>query len=512
MSVSIVSRAIIIGIIILIIVLLGWAFIKRNQNSTLEPSPITPASIQSNIQKGGIFMIGPSIISSQTLIYRDINNNYYNAGTCSDCPNACAIATPIQDIVKSDCSNGTCKPVLVQSAADQISGYLKQAGKNVMTQVDCAVVLDTSGDPTSTYVNQQVMSMIVQDTSNAFVSLWDFMSDHSIQLKSLVVQYGAQVVLSDFIGEWSMIVMLLPAFLGSNAQAQYTAGVNTGVWGGKAFLDSLPRVLRWLDETKAAITPGDTILDTITTTTSAAGERAVEETVARSVSEVVETIGTVLGPVFDVVMYVQIIGMFLDIWDPCGLGNVISSDDINAIGAAFDQALWKTMLQTTGKVPVEWYADLVPDYELLCPSSDGTLTSRGHISKSTLDRLTRNSRDLEPGFKDNPTDKCSNEWLALSLAYTKQYQDSLPINALGQCVRPLSASEINDRCSSILGMEVRLNNDGVVNATVSKLKKALDYTSLQLADQNQVVANFISTWWYILVILLIVLTIIAFMI
>jgi len=508
MAVSLSFRLIIILCVCLLLFAGFWLYVKKNQSSS-GPAPITPKSLESKIQKGGIFMIGPSTVSGQALVYRDLNNVYWNAGTCTDCPNACASGVEVQDIVKSDCSSGTCKPVLIQSASDVMAGYLLQAGKNVMTQVDCAVVMDTSGDATSTYINNQIVSMFAQDSASAFISVWDFMQAHSDQLVQLVTQFGEQVVLSKFIGEWSMVVMLLPGLIGTNAQTQFITGINLALWGGKAALDFLTRAVRYVNSpaVQAAIEDGTlewSSLSRASAVASIAGDRAVEEGIAATVSNVLETVGAVLGPVFDIVMIIQMVGMFLDIWDPCGLQNTLTSDDLKLIGQGFDQALWSTMLQATGKVPVEWYAEYVGDYQLLCPpSGDSQTSSKLRIKYDQFQNLTRNANDLSGS-------DCENDWLTKSMAYQKLYQDSLTTNALGQCLRPLTQDEINQRCSSILGIPINLTSDGMVQVSSNKLQKALNYASLQVANGNQVVANWISTWWWILAILLIVLFMIVF--
>lgn len=510
MAIEFSFRLIVVGCILLLSFLGIWIYVKRNQSSS-GTSPITPKILESKIQKGGIFMIGPSTVAGQALVYRDMNNVYWNAGTCSDCPNACAAGVPVQDIIKSDCSSGTCKPVLIQSASDVMAGYLTQAGKNVMTQVDCSVVMDTSGDAASTYVNNQIISMFEQDTAGVFISVWDFMQAHSDQLINLVTQFGEQLVLSQFIGEWSMVAMLLPGLLGTSAQTQFITGINLSVWGGKAMLDFLTRATRYVSSpaVQAAIEDGTLEWNSLSRASAVAsitGDRAIEEGIAATVSTVLETVGEILGPVFDFVMIVQMVGMFLDIWDPCGLQNTLTADDLKLIGQGFDQALWSTMLQATGKVPVEWYAEYVGDYQLLCPTNNAKVGNKLRIKRDEFQKLTRNARDLSGS---DPTD-CENDWLTKSMAYQKLYQDSLTTNALGQCLRPLTQDEINKRCSNILGIPINLSPDGMVTTTSNKLQKALTYASLQVANGNQVIANWISTWWWILAILLIVLLVLVF--
>lgn len=511
MAISFSFRLAILGCVLLLLAGGMWLYARKNQSSSISQPPITPKSLESKIQKGGIFMIGPSTVTGQALVYRDMNNVYWNAGTCSDCPNACAVGVPVQDIVKSDCSSGTCKPILIQSASDVMAGYLAQAGKNVMNQVDCAVVMDTSGDATSTYVNNQIISMFAQDTASVFVSVWDFMQAHSDQLVNLVQQFGEQDILSRFIGEWSIVAMLLPGLMGTSAQTQFITGINLAVWGGKAMLDFLTRATRYVSSpaVQAAIEDGTlewNSLSKATAVASVAGDRAVEEGIAATVSNVLETVGEILGPVFDLVMMVQMVGMFLDIWDPCGLQNALTADDLKLIGQGFDQALWSTMLQATGKVPVEWYAEYVGDYQLLCPTSSSKTGNTIKIKRNEFQKLTRNAHDLSGS---DATD-CENDWLVKSMAYQKLYQDSLTTNALGQCLRPLTQDEINQRCSSILGIPINLSPDGMVRTSSNKLQKALNYASLQVANGNQIIANWISTYWWILAILLIVLFMIVF--
>jgi hypothetical protein len=347
-----------------------------------------------------------------------------------------------------------------------------------------------------------------------WMSVWDFISAHKDQIIQLAAQVGMLEVLSKVIGEYSIVVMLLPGLFSSDSDTRYATGVQIGVFGGKALLSSLKVGLEWMARpaTQAAIAgSSDTIVEGASLATAEVAERTATEAAAASLAEVLGVALDFLNPVFDIVGFLMIVGMVLDMMDPCGLNNTLSKDDITSIQRSFDSALFTAMMKNVGTYPVEWYAENIQEYNLVCPTSSSTSTSVGRLSKATKNYLTR-PENIFGGTAPNDTNDCATTELALRLQYTKQYQNSLTTNSLGQCVRPMSNSELEAKCSDILGVPVTLptGSDVAKTGLFGQFQKAIDYASLILADDNVIVANFLSTYWYVVAIALIVILLISF--
>ena len=510
MEVSTKIRIIIILIFFTIIGLIILYFVHKNKKNT-NAIPSIPQQISSNISKGGVFLTGPSSIQGQPLIYRDLNNKYYNAGYCIDCPSACSVAVPILDVIKTDCSSKTnCLPVLVSSAQNLTNSYIEQAGSNIMTQKDCSVVIDTSGDPSSTYANQQAMSLVAQSANGIWSNLWDYLSAHKDMILNMAEQMGEQLAISKLlpkiISEYAIVIVMLPGLLSSDANTRYVSGVNIGIYSGKDLIfSSLPKALNaFAESSEDAISEvSNTAMDAAISSATEIAAQATEEVAAKMVASVLESMAEeVIDPAFSIITILQLVGIVLDSIDPCGYGNTLDQDDINSTKTAFDSALFTSLLNNVGHVPVEWYAENIKEYGLTCQDK-----SIMKISRLSKDYLTR-----PENIFGAPADDCVNVETQLRLNYTKQYQDSLTYNSLGQCVLKLTNDEFNKKLSNIFGQQINLPSGKDLKSTgmFNEFRKTLYYVSNELANNNVVVANFINTYWYVVAILLVVILLISF--
>lgn len=508
-DISIIVRIIVILIIFTILGLLAFYFIHKH-GPNIQSSSV-PSQVKTNISKGGVFFVGPDYGKGEPLIYRSITNVYYDAGICTDCPTACETATKIQNIIRADCTvDGLCKPVIVSSARDITNSYLASAKGNKMTQMDCSVIIDTSNDPTASYANQQAISLIEQAATKPWVSLWDFIRENRDQIITMGAQVGIQIILSKIIGEYAIVVMCLPGLLGSDANARYASGVMIGVFGGKEFLfQSLPAILKRMSGPirEVLVKAGDTVVDVAVQASTEFAAKAAAEAAARATASILEAMTGLLNPAFVIFDLLMITGIILDMVDPCGYNNTLSQDDINASQQAFDSVIFTSMLKAVGHAPVEWYAESIQEYNLICPSSTTDTKIIGKISRTDKEYLTRNENIF--GGTGN---ECEDAEIPLRLAYTKQYQDSLTVNSLGQCVRNLTSAELDAKLSAIMGVPVTMpTGKDITNSGVfDSFQHVIDYVSLQVADNNVIVANFLSTYWYVVIILLIIILLIAF--
>lgn len=463
-------------LILLITFVIICIFLNKNQNISPSNGP------NNHILDGGVFYLA----TDNSLIYRNKNNEYYYAGVCNSCQSACNYAVPIRDVYKTVQVNNKFINILVESG-DSKSNELKNLtnGKTI-TNYQCSSIVDPSDNPISNYINNQIVKDLNYDTTKPYLfpfkSIWDFFSDNKDEILTLIQQFGEIKVLSKLIGEYAMIYMFLPGLFNSDSRLGTVYALS--LFGGKTFLfETLPFMIRALSaeyEVVAKVT-GDYLIDFNIVFTTQLIDRAVQLGIQENIALMLEEIGNFLAPVFDAIGFIMIIGMFLDMVDPCGLKNTMTNDDFDKFTNAFDQAFFQT-LKT--QVPFEYFADYIPKYKLYC------------------------------NYDKDKSPECQ-EQFQKRLLYTKQYQDSLKQNSLGECYRPLTIDEQNERLNTIFNtttMRIPTVDEGNQYGFFNQIDRAIDYISFGLADNNYIVGQFFRQYWYILVLIIVVIILIVFFI
>ena len=157
-------------------------------------------------------------------------------------------------------------------------------------------------------------------------------------------------------------------------------------------------------------------------------------------------------------MVVYLLGMILDMWDPLGYGNQVSAETLKILSKNFTDLFMNRAMRTVNKTtdiygneyiisdwPLEYYADrtILPE-------------------EKTKDRL------------------------ALLLQYSNEYLKALKYNSNGALIDWKKHD----------GGNLLNQND------FNKLTNQMDW---MVADQNTVVAGWVSRWWPIIIIVIIIL-------
>jgi hypothetical protein len=143
-----------------------------------------------------------------------------------------------------------------------------------------------------------------------------------------------------------------------------------------------------------------------------------------------------VGEAFEITAVIQMIGMGLDMWDPCGLGNTLDQDDINSISQTMDNAFYTQILQQQGSYPAIFSAEMVPSYNFQCPQKSD------------------NNTQLKQAVKLVTTDDPCSIYSSFIKEGINEYLNSLKVNALGQCICLASDQELATFITNTTGVTV----------------------------------------------------------
>ena len=483
-------------------------------------------------------------------IYVQAVNKFY---ACPDLPpeskNLCS------DVDK----NNPNKFVSVQMmSADQYTQQLiTNAGSNTLNTNDCVNLVNEIPGQHTDLSNELALAAAQKAMDSGFTTLWDYLKsrkDQILQLGGGVIEF---TLLSKLIGEYAIFVMMAPML--TTPQGRYTFTVQSGYFissrfWNKAINGSLKNALESMGteaEDRLANLAGDNIAEYGVRLGTDIAERALTRVAAESTIMAIEFASSLLDPAFWAIDMLMLVGMILDAIDPCGLENSLSEDDLANISTSYNNLFFNEALQIYNKFPVEWFAEYVPEYGLNCAlikvqkdKEEERDRSRGEdkgsllISESGLDMLTREENrfihiDIEDGRESNEEntegenenkgvkadDSCTDSKdpccadNILKEQFQNEYFNALKVNSLGQCITPVTNEFLYEQLVNIFGVaNVQPlpwpNANDILHA--SDFSKIIDYLGIRLANNNIVVANFIDTYWYFILALLICIVIALF--
>jgi hypothetical protein len=172
-----------------------------------------------------------------------------------------------------------------------------------------------------------------------------------------------------------------------------------------------------------------------------------------------EMIGDIISEVGDILLILQVIGMIFDAWDPCNLSNALDADTISTFNTAYDLTFRKNVVNIADSIqdvygnsvliyvwPLEYFAD------------------KGFLAQAKEDYYS-----------------------PIRQKFMVMYLQSLDFNSDGEQINWPTGGNL------------------VTNDILSGLGKTL---ALEAADENTVVANWLSKWWPLLAFFIMVLIII----
>lgn len=516
------------NIILVILTLIIFSiFVYLYSNQTINKIKKTdeteaPSSIIEKKEKG-IFLVDKE---GGSLFYTYEQDKFLNAGTCDSCVSACEIAVPIEDVYTGiNCNEDeyknseSCKGVQGYKIVKLLSkeDYLKMIqdkvkGQKSLTVDECINLVNTSGGKKTR--DDEIMSEAIKDILDQGITFKDFFKKRKDTLIMLGSQIGMAKVIALYSHNFSSAAFIVPLIAEGN---YYAAGVFTGYEVSRIVIKEITQsVAKELANigVKNAIQgvtekPMQQVAERVSTEVA---ERVAEEVSERIAAEILLTAVSVVAEsltmVFDVVGFLQLIGMGLDIWDPCGLNSEMSQDDINSVSDAFDNAFYQQMLAYQGQYPIIFTANLVPEYKFSC-----------NVNKKTDTKMLSNLSTLKT--ENDPCDtydsfrkKCINDYLG-----------SLKVNQFGLCIGSISdqelADEINALTGASVGSKLYVTQDTIREAKeiytdsdefIAYYNKFFDVIDIALAGENMAVALYIKKYWYIVLLVLIIIILIVFLI
>jgi hypothetical protein len=478
----------------------------------------TPSSIIDKKEKG-TFLVDRD---GGSLFYTYEQDKFLDVGTCDSCVSACEIALPIEDVYTGiNCkdeeykNSDTCKGVQGYKIVKLFSkeDYLKMIqdkvkGQKSLTVDECINLVNTSGGKKTR--DDEIMSEAINDILDQGFTFKDFFKKRKDTFIMLGAQLGMARVIAIFSHEFSSAAFIVPLIAEGN---YYAAGVFTGYEVSKIAVKQIVQsVIQQLTvEGIQNVVPGATeksIQELTERVGTEVAERAAEEVAERIAASILLASLEVVTEIFDVVGFLQLVGMVLDIWDPCGLNSEMSQDDINSVSDSFDNAFYQQMLAYQGKYPIIFTANLVPEYKFFCNTNKKTDTK-------ILSNLSTLKSENDPcDTYDSFRKKCINDYLG-----------SLKVNQFGLCIGSISdqelADEINALTGASVGSKLYVTQDTIKSAKdiyidsnefMNFYNKFFDVIDIALAGENLAVALYIKKYWYIVLLILIIIILIVFLI
>jgi hypothetical protein len=510
---------ILIIIILILVISLIIYFIYKNRPSS------DSGKTGYNIDIRGQFMIDEG---SGNMYYRDLENNFYNAGTCDDCPSACQIAFPIVDVTRSvNCfdpdNQDICKGkttgfinVVTMKAEDYLSSIKsKVKGQKKMTINECLYILNggnggSTGDTGTTPITpkqesdlQQIESFLSGFVTKGYNTIFDFFADHKEAWFNLAKQLGPVLVLQKFIGAFAMSFLIFPMIInGQYFQAGvFTAQIVTQEMITKGIQYAITNLASSVSEQALKNLAADNVEDMMAKFAADVIITASEDAAAIDALAYLTDMEEDLSDFFEVVGFVQMVGVVLDIIDPCGLQDTISENDFKKITEAYNQAFYTGILKQNSYPPL-FTAEMVPDFKFQC------------TTKKDKDKTI-----------ENETDPCDSYQIFMQNArndYFNALQKS-GVNALGQCIQSLKDQEFADKLNQTLGLtgsdaftasQINEAKQGFCNSGFlqTEFNKFMNVVDISLADDNVIVAGYLRKYWYIVFSVILVLILVIFLV
>jgi len=491
---------------------------KKNQPPPIDLNDTTAAELKksaSGYPGNSTSFKGIYLYSSEnnSLYLRTVDNKVYNCGKLSDCPSILSDSSTetvyqIKDIVgvyncasipdqyKDKCGGKTTGDIVVKlKTAAEFEDDLKKKSVGTITP-DINVCYQSS--------NSTIGDTPFGKTPKSF---GEFLDDKKMEIIEFAAQFGVMIAVGHFFGIFGMLTMLIPGFLGHGwhvAKTGFMTGQILGHWViGKMSQFIATKVSE--AGAKELILAGEGQIAKVTE------KFAVEATVYLS-KESLLLLGKVIasvGDMFDGIGVIQMLGMFIDVFDFCGL-NVI------------DNNLTQDLFDSSKK------------------SSDMLLyIGTSGLTYPTIWDPTRNycDYDLNPFTCDMKYKECpiTSKWASPGTVYTKQtaevyckepndsfkadideYLSKLKTNSQGQCIAVLDNKTLGQLFKKYVGGGFDWESVGTVDAKNYPLSlpdnKVLQALNVLLVNRNAIVASYVYQYRYFLLSFMIVLLIVMFLI
>ena len=435
-------------------------------------------------------------VSSDKLYMKDKDGNFHDAGKGSDCKGIANTAVPLIDIkttyncsqpeAKANCGTDTDPTHYVSIVSESAKDYEKRINDSLSTPyVPDPKVCSTSSD---TYGPFYVDPAILPPPTFP-----EYLSKNAKKIISMAEQMGEIMAISQVLGHFAIVAVLLPTFINGTPEEK----IQAGIMSGQVILSGLAKDLLEFDSSLTAeeiedMTEkgGGEMMDTAMIWVKQAGSEISEKIVSTVGREVLEAIPMISN----MLMLVQMAGMILDMIDPCGLNNdtdTVTQDLLDKLKLAYDDAINKISSDST--YPNIWDASNNCDYDL----------NKAYTWNNCLTDEYKNTTTQKDFLAEDT---------ALIQKYQNEYLDALKVNSYGQTIKK---SLTNVELQRVLEINVGGDWSKIGKATKSDIKlpdsNALKVIDLLFTNNNVIVASEVNQHIYFIFTFVIILIVITFL-
>ena len=449
-------------------------------------------------------------LENDSLYLRTLDDKVYNCGKLSQCPlilsDSKETIYAIKDIVsvyncanvpdqyKDQCKGSKTGDVVVTlKTAQEFEDDLKKKSVGNITP-DVTVCYDTTGTAGADNV-----------FGKSYHSIIDFLADKKDAIISFALQFGVMAAVGHYLGIFGMVAMIIPGFMSSDKWAVQKSGFMTGQILGHWMIGKLSAYLSTLTDniSKELIEKGEGQIMKVTEKVAVEATAYLSKESLLLLSKVVSQIGSM----FDGIGELQMLGMFVDVFDFCGLNvadNNLTQQIFDASKKSSDNLLY---IGTSGATfPTIW--DPTNNY---CDYDLNPLTCDSKYKDCQI-----NSPWASPGTaytKQTADEYCkvANDSLNADM---NEYLDHLKTNSVGQCIATLDNKALADLFTKYVGGGLdwqSIASVDVKNYPVSLPdNKVLEALNVLLVNKNYVVASYLQRYRYFVLSFFIILMIVMF--
>jgi hypothetical protein len=231
-------------------------------------------------------------------------------------------------------------------------------------------------------------------------------------------------------------------------------------------------------------------------------DNAVEKTIASRIAfNSLKMLGSAVSSAWDGLMMVQLIGMVIDMWDPCGYNQIVDTNVIDGVNSYMNTIFYNQTYfgisppcDPTDKKCLEKEKDPVKDGE-----------ENGFVYTFSGDKILKNINNIPMEyqmdylFNLNEKDFKNFQYTidGKTLSYDDYYGDG------GQKFIEYVVEYTSNMKVNAIGDPIQWNDGTTLPITLDNFQKTRDTIAFLLANKNTVVEKWLATYWiYILLIIL----------
>lgn len=486
-------------IICILIILsgIGCYLIYKNKNKPVENllKPDLLQEFKKNLQKGIYFLSK----TTNTLYFKSTEDGgYYKVKDGTSCQGILKNAIIIRDVynIIKDENTGKYNLIMIQTAKEYEDSIIKiLLGEVTPTPAECIDPVEPSGFAVE-YQN------IISRGINTFE---DYCSSKLPNIINFAKTMGPIMTASLLLKQWTFLVIVIPQFCSGNPQEQLAGGVFTGFEFTKIGLEKLRDITVAWDAAKVEKTIQESTITTIdgkveVSVVKGAERVAIDASVELAVTlkYALESILQLVSKLLSGVEMLMLIGMIVDIFDPCNLNSGLMTQNVlESLKQSYDKMFHQTMSNLGMDITSDFKADMICDYKIM-PQSQFWSKCLNDTEKAKTDLPTFIKN--EGGISDD--DKLKN--------YVNEYIEALTVNSQGmQITKNMTNDSLAKMFKNTIGGDI--NWDAISDMNPNDVKnfltmdnKELQKFDLLLTGQNVLYAAYLNQYFYVFLIFFII--------